>query len=143
MKFLSAGCIILNPGIKKFLILHTTNNHFWDIPKGLVEKHEQFFSAAIREVSEETGLVYKPENLRDLGRFTYTPDKDLYLFLIHDFKLTEKSLPSLKCFSTFETYNGRRLPECDKYNLITYNEMYVYFSASMTRVFKTLEDLLT
>ena len=54
----SAGAIVLHRSDEKieYLILHYPAGH-WDFPKGNVEKGESELDAAIREISEETGLT--------------------------------------------------------------------------------------
>ncbi|ADD08714.1 bis(5'-nucleosyl)-tetraphosphatase [Candidatus Aciduliprofundum boonei] len=51
----SAGAVVFNPKIKKYLLLHYPTGH-WDFPKGHVEKGEKDVEAAKREIFEETGL---------------------------------------------------------------------------------------
>ena len=52
----------------------------WDMPKGITEPGEDFCAVAIRELREETGLVFSPEALVDLGLHAYLPVKDSALF---------------------------------------------------------------
>lgn len=53
----TAGIFIIN-NKKEILVTHATNSPFstWGIPKGLVDKGESHFEAALREVEEETGI---------------------------------------------------------------------------------------
>lgn len=59
----SAGIVVYrhDPDENKFyyLLLHYIGGH-WDLPKGKLEPGETPEQAAIREVSEETGLIVKP-----------------------------------------------------------------------------------
>lgn len=50
----------------RFLILYH-GHKYWNFPKGKIEKEEKSFETAIRETSEETGLVRK--DLRFSSRF--------------------------------------------------------------------------
>jgi hypothetical protein len=50
----AAGGLVLN---EQGQILTIFRNGFWDLPKGKVERDEDRKSAALREVSEETGLI--------------------------------------------------------------------------------------
>ena len=72
-KEISAGIIIFRrtPEGPKFLLLYHGHN-YWNFAKGKIEKEEESFAAALREVREETGLT--------------SPD----LRLIQDFKAYEK-----------------------------------------------------
>ena len=50
----AAGGLVLN---EQGQILTIFRNGFWDLPKGKVERDEDRKTAALREVSEETGLI--------------------------------------------------------------------------------------
>lgn len=55
---LSAGAVLFRVNSKnqnEFLLLRAFKN--WDFPKGMVEKNENPWKAALREVEEETGLT--------------------------------------------------------------------------------------
>lgn len=49
----AGGGLVFNPR-GEFLVIH--RNGTWDLPKGKLEKGEDFQTAALREVEEETGL---------------------------------------------------------------------------------------
>ena len=49
----AAGGLVVNND--KFLFIYKNNK--WDLPKGKIEEKENSEKAALREVSEETGLV--------------------------------------------------------------------------------------
>ncbi len=50
----SAGGLVVN---KKNKVLWINRNKHWDLPKGKVEAGESLENAAIREVTEETGII--------------------------------------------------------------------------------------
>ena len=79
MKSLSAGILVLNPH-SELLLCHATGTVVWDIPKGGGDAGESTLATAIRETAEETGLRFAPEELLDLGHFSYRPTKDLHLY---------------------------------------------------------------
>ena len=53
----AAGVVVVHESHsgQRFLLLRAYRN--WDLPKGLVERGEQPFAAACREVEEETGIT--------------------------------------------------------------------------------------
>ncbi len=51
----SAGAVVFNTRMGKYLLLHYPAGH-WDFPKGHVEAGESELQAARREIKEETGL---------------------------------------------------------------------------------------
>lgn len=60
----------------------------WGLPGGALEAAEGFAVAAVREVEEETGLRFRPEELTSLGRTVFHSEpcgsEDVYeLFVVH------------------------------------------------------------
>lgn len=45
------------------VLLVQSRGNLWGIPKGTLERHEDFISCALREVREETGLTLEPKLL--------------------------------------------------------------------------------
>lgn len=97
MKAVSCGIIIRN--IDGLILLgQVTGQEVWSIPKGKKEPDETDIQTAIRETIEECGLACSPEDLRHLGKFSYTKTKELSLFELLD---RGKALPlsEYKCYS--------------------------------------------
>ncbi len=46
---------------------HALERHFWEAARGFIDPGEDPRDAALRELSEETGLICRPENLLALG----------------------------------------------------------------------------
>ena len=65
----------------------TDNRNIWKLPKGLVEEEETLQEAALREVSEETGLT--GEIVRKIGQIDYWfywhPKKTRFHKFVHFF----------------------------------------------------------
>ena len=123
---ISAGMLITD-GIH-LLVCHVTGGNNFDIPKGQIEFGEQPIEACIRETFEETNLVYKKYQLKDLGEVSYLIDKNLHLFLT-----TVPQMPHieiLKCTSMFERY-GKSYPEVDYYKIIKISDMEQYLTKNM------------
>src|SRR3989344_5752550 len=55
VKEISAGMIVYNPKLKKFLLLEYSSH--WGFVKGNIEAGEDEMNAARRELKEETGIV--------------------------------------------------------------------------------------
>ena len=57
MREISAGIIIFRKTKEgpKFLLLYH-GGRYWNFPKGKLEKEEDSYTAALREIKEETGL---------------------------------------------------------------------------------------
>lgn len=137
MKHISAGIIITD--MNCILLGHSTGNDYWDIPKGIVEKGEDYKETAIRETIEEFGLDFSNQNLIELGLMNYTPSKDLYLFLVivDDMPDTE----TCKCDSYFEL-NGKQYPEIDDYKIIHLDECIHYTNKYMSPILYKLDRKL-
>ncbi len=66
----------------------------WEIPKGKIRRHESLRDAAIREVSEETGLAGRIRSIEPLGKVDYlflTEEENLYFKTVHYFLLESDS----------------------------------------------------
>jgi len=125
----SAGILITDS--KKLLMAHVTLQVQYDIPKGLIEPGETPLNCALRELSEETGLMWTDADTSmfvDLGVFDYLPTKQLHLFLYEWHTLPDTSL--MKCSSMFERY-GKQYPEVDRYMYVPLNELANYASSKL------------
>jgi 8-oxo-dGTP pyrophosphatase MutT (NUDIX family) len=105
-----------DPVTRNFLAGHPTGKpkYVFDAPKGMIEEHEVPIDAAIRECSEETGVLLDKSELRDLGERPYTKWKSLHFF----YSEKEVDLKTLKCESYFQNDEGKILPELNGYTLL-------------------------
>lgn len=116
-KQLSCG-IIIRDSSNRFLAVHPTGGSWnsWNLPKGLPEDGEDFIDAAIREVKEETGLLFSRSDVFPLYKFTYTKKKDLFLF---ETEVSNIDLDSLECTSYFQDEFGHQQKEVDKFKMLS------------------------
>jgi 8-oxo-dGTP pyrophosphatase MutT (NUDIX family) len=135
---LSCGIVVLAP-TRELLLCHVTGQRHWDLPKGGIHDGETPAEAAVRETMEETGLVFAPDALVDLGRFAYTGKKDLHLFAAP----SERVDPlALCCESTFvERGSSRRLPEMDGFGWFAIDRLPELCTARMAAVLTQALDL--
>jgi 8-oxo-dGTP pyrophosphatase MutT (NUDIX family) len=118
----SCGTLVVDAG-GRLLLGHVTHTPRWDIPKGLQDPGETPLAAAMRELREETGLVFSPDAFRDLGRFDYRRDKVLHLFRV-DVGAMLPDLGHLTCASMFPHHaTGAPTPEMDGYRWATRAEV--------------------
>ncbi len=137
MKEISCGVLIFNSD-NLLLLGHVTGQKHYDIPKGLWESGEDFIDTAIRETSEETGLLLSKEELIDLGAFKYNSKKDLQLFQVNNYNI---DLSKLVCTSTFEHfYTKKTLPEVDGFILCSKEDAVNLVAKSMSKV---LQDIFS
>ena len=54
---------------------HAVGRELWEVPRGFIDEHETAVEAALRELTEETGLRCAPTELLALG--TYAPEPGL------------------------------------------------------------------
>lgn len=133
MRAKTTSCGVIVTDGKRLLLGHATRSPRWDIPKGEAEPGEDFAEAACRELFEETGLQAPAAELRPLGVFAYRSGKDLAL---HAWAVPQLPDPqTLVCASQF-AWNGRMLPEFDRFGLFAHAE-------ALGRVGKSLAVLLT
>lgn len=109
----SAGLLIFDRDA--LFICKTTNSTRWDIPKGLIDGSELPIEAMLRETREETGAVFQPDEVQDLGLFDYRAGKQLHLFLMIGSNLPKVS--ECKCISMYrDKVTGKRFPEVCGYS---------------------------
>ncbi len=119
---LSCGVVIVNDAAE-LLLCHVTGQGHWDLPKGGARRGETPLDAALRETHEETGLALDAAALLDLGRFVYSPRKDLHLFAT---RTPRFDAAALHCDSRFTCRtSGRRLPEMDDYGWFAFDAVVV------------------
>jgi 8-oxo-dGTP pyrophosphatase MutT (NUDIX family) len=130
----ATSCGVIVSDGERLLLGHATRSPRWDIPKGIADPGEDHAAAASRELREETGLVVPPSELHPLGVHAYLPGKDLALFLWPRAPAEMPDPAMLACVSCF-MWNGRELPEFDRFGLFDRDE-------ALTRVGKNLARLL-
>ena len=134
-KTISAGVLVCNG--PSLVLGHVTNHSKWDIPKGGVDVGESFLQAALRELTEETGIQASVSDLALLGKFEYTAKKDLVLYVLPLAQLPDPS--SLTCTSMFENKHGKLQPELDRFQLVAWEQLPKYCSPQMSELLKSLQ----
>lgn len=132
MKTISIGLILTNG--EKLLLGHASGQSHWDIPKGAPEEGESRLETCIRETKEETGLDLTLYILEDLGVWSYSPRKDLYLFWC---KTDLPSLLDLKCTSHY-TRKGVVHPEFDRYAHVSIESLDRFTTRYMTNTLRAV-----
>ena len=109
---ISCGTLIVNKR-RQLLLCHVTNTQKWDIPKGMQDPGESALQAAVRELYEETGIVFAESLYEEIGCFDYRKDKRLHLFKVQVADGFE-NFDELKCTSYFPHHvTGKATPEVD------------------------------
>jgi 8-oxo-dGTP pyrophosphatase MutT (NUDIX family) len=130
VKTTSHGTLLIDADAE-LLVCHATGGRHWDIPKGMAEPGETSVQTALREAREECGLELDPRAFCDLGRFSYRPDKDLWLHAA----LIERVDPARCVCSTFFTDRwGRLRPEMDAFRWARFAEVPELCARSMALV---------
>ncbi len=129
-RHLSSGIVVTDGA--RLLLGHATRSPRWDIPKGLVEPGETAGAAAVRELTEETGLVAEAAALTDLGRHGYLPGKDLALFAWWPGEVPDPG--RLVCTSCFSARDGSLVPEFDRFGLFAWDDALARVGRNMARV---------
>lgn len=138
----TCGIYLYSTILKKILICHATNSSWktWSIPKGLKDNDEDCFTAASRELKEETGVDLSTLTILKvypLERIKYQKqNKFLEAFLV----ITDSDLDS----HTFEcsTYIDNKFPEVDKWQWVELEKIKELLHESQQKNYDTLTELI-
>lgn len=138
VKRLSVGLILTDGEV--FLAALPTGRKAYDLPKGLKNSGESNIDAVIREVEEEVGIDISRyrSKLQSVGRFSYLPGKDLFIYVLKLDKLPSTS--SMKCSSTFNLY-GRQVPEIAGYKYISFDNL-SYFKRELADIIESVREMI-
>jgi len=128
---MKTSCGLLLTDGKKLLLCHVTNKPQWDIPKGVQEEGETPIQCLLREVKEETGIVFDKEEIEhiiDIGIYDYLPAKKLHLFLFETENLPDAYL--MACNSMFTMYE-KDFPEVDAFEYVPFDSLVNYTSMKL------------
>jgi putative (di)nucleoside polyphosphate hydrolase len=129
-------CGVLVTDGKNLLICHPTNGRSWDIPKGRRDEGETDVNAAVRELSEETGLHVTADELEHLGVYEYKKSKRLSLFRHHVNIMPDPN--KCHCDSHFE-WHGRMIPEMDGFEVVSIPDAIGLVNQDMARVLSDIK----
>lgn len=122
----SAGGVIFkkNDNSLQVILISVRNGHAWCLPKGIVNKGETTEEAALREVSEETGLTGRIiDKLGDINYWYYIKEenikcrKTVYFYLMeyisgdtadHDIEVDDAEWFSLEAALKKVSFKGDR-----------------------------------
>ena len=145
----TSGIYLYNLDTESFLISHVTNTQgAYSIPKGRISiEDENAWVTATRELVEETSINlddYEVKEIIELPPVKYTNDDVTlisFLVLIH---FGAENI-NLECDSTFETPDGKVLPEVDGFKWVSIIEAGLYLPVSQTKnlpkIKKVIENL--
>ncbi len=118
-KYHSCG-VAITDGQRVLAIIPWGRKHSLDLPKGGRDVGEEPVNCALRELREETGIELTAQDVTHLGKFAYTEDKDLELFVHRTKKLPDVS--TLRCKSTFTNQYGRTVPEATGFEIVEFSD---------------------
>lgn len=129
----------------KLLIGHPTNSPdtIWSVPKGLRDKGEDDFTAAVRELYEETNITLRDIgdfSVKYLGKFKYpNRKKKISAFYIEtDFDFSDCDI---KCDSMVTHLHGKDFPEIDKFKWVTMEEAEPLLNGSQVLALNIIYEL--
>jgi len=132
----SCGILVVDDALNKILLCHVTHQKHWDIPKGRPDDDEAEIDTAIRETREECGLVFNQNDLLSLGKFEYTKNKDLVLYLVNvDSTIERTFVCETKCFD----HKGVEIYENDDWKWVEFDKIEKHCTSNM---FKVLSKIL-
>lgn len=139
---ITCGIYLYSTLSQKILICHATNSSWktWSIPKGLKDNKEDCYSAASRELREETGI-----DLQILNILKVTPlpkrkylkqNKFLESFLV--VSDTDLSSHQFEC----STYINNQFPEVDKWKWINVEMGNELLHESQQKNFEIIHEII-
>ena len=102
----AVGCVITDDQGRVLLVHQTYGPRKWALPGGVVEDGEAAWSAVIREVHEELGLVVEPA-LRGLYHLAH---RDAYIFVFVAHRVTGHPVPDGAEIDRFDFFAMDSLP---------------------------------
>jgi 8-oxo-dGTP diphosphatase len=87
-KRMAAG-VLLRDGAGRVLLVEPTYKDYWDLPGGAVEADESPYGAAVREVTEELGIVVTPGRMLIVDWVPPLPDRTEGVIVIYDGGIVE------------------------------------------------------
>lgn len=82
----------------------------WSVPGGGINRGETPENAAIREVHEETGLIFKRSQLKLVGMFENEDDKAPIHLMVFEIHLPKQPLPPIALLRRLEIIDRAWLP---------------------------------
>ena len=100
------GIVLLNSKNKIFVAKRIDNpKNFWQMPQGGVDKNETLYTAALRELKEETSIVSVKLIKEIQDKFSYVLPDQTYLDFVILFRLQSKCLlPYFYLFFLYQKY---------------------------------------
>ncbi|HSH67293.1 MAG TPA: NUDIX hydrolase [Bacteroidia bacterium] len=139
---ITCGIFLYSSRQNKLLVCHATNSPWnnWSVPKGLKDEGEDAYSAAIRELFEETGIDIQELNIslkHTLDPVKYQKqNKILESFLL----VTDSDLSEQKfiCYSLTE----KGFPEVDKWKWVLPDEAAHLLHESQQKNIPIIKELI-
>lgn len=135
----TAAGVIVTDG-KSILLCHVTDSKHWDLPKGKIDPGELDKDAAIRELYEETGIEVTPDQVSEIGIFSYKKGKILSLWLYKVERMPDIS--TLFCHSTFDNGKGMMKLEMDGYQAVQWNQIEKFVVLNMYKVLVQVKKII-
>lgn len=142
----TCGVYLYDLSTGQILIGHVTNTeHAFSIPKGMCDESDKdYYSAAIRELYEETDVDITTLNVlyqTELDFVVYkNKPKRLKPFLICIESIGDKEV---KCTSMFTNEKGEKQPEIDWFKWLTLTDSEAFLPASQLVLLPRLKEIIS
>jgi mRNA-decapping enzyme subunit 2 len=106
------GCIMLNPGLNKFVLVKDFYSGSWMFPRGKINESETEYECAMREVFEETG--FDPRDYCNSQDFvtSFQGEKKIQMFIALNVpEATEFQILTRKEISAIEFHSISNIPQ--------------------------------
>lgn len=122
MKTTSCGVLVISNN--KLLGCKAPGKTLLDIPKGKMEEFDlDYTHTALRELYEETGIMLT-QHLYEIGKFRYTKEKNIVLFLLYQ----DVDISKCTCTSYFDN-DGVQVPEVIGYEWVDFWDVNKFYKS--------------
>lgn len=111
-----SGALIINKSMTHCLMVFQKKSQMWGIPKGRVEKGENFYKCMIREIKEEAGINFNNFPAKIIRKISITPTIKIFFLKMNNDDMIDLFPPE---------EDGKENHEIEKIEWVPFNDIYM------------------
>lgn len=117
------GIVISKKENESFVALLQDKNNCWVIPKGHLEKNENYIETAIREVKEETSIIINKNNfVSKIDEYKYYTEKEKCYKIVKVYLFKVNNMQHIVPLFKENFINGKWVPIDEAIKIVSYKE---------------------